>query len=63
MAVEKTQGVFTTFNSDTQSTYTGIGIVGAPGIADQFFLTTRLFAPDFKGASEQPGFIVIFRLT
>ena len=37
MAVEKTQGVFTTFNSDTQSTYTGIGIVGAPGIADQFF--------------------------
>lgn len=48
MAVEKTQGVFTTFNSDTQSTYTGIGIVGAPGIADQFFLTTRLSAPDSK---------------
>lgn len=63
MAVGKTQGVFTIFNSDTQSTYTGIGIVGAPGIADQFFLTTRLSAPDFDGASEQPGFIVIFRLT
>lgn len=41
----------------------GIGIAGAPGLADQFFLTTRLSAPDFKGASEQPGFIVIFRLT
>lgn len=59
MAFGKTQGVFTTF----VFTYNGIGIVGAPGIADQFFLTTRLSARDFKGASEQPGFIVIFRLT